>query len=136
MKIKALMIRPVKISVGDTVPVAALRMREHGIGFLPVMNRDPIVGTITDRDVTIAHVAMGGSDRETVREIMSLPPVTCTEDASVEEAAIIMGDNQVRRLPVTDANGQLVGIISVDDIAENYAEHLAGETLGEIVEYR
>ena len=127
---------PVMVSVDDSVAAAAALMREHDIGSLPVMNGTRIVGMITDRDIAIRHLAATASDGAMVQNIMAGEPVTCPDTASVEHAAALMGDNQVRRLPVLDRAGRLVGIVSVDDIAENYSEHLAGETLGEIVEYR
>ena len=69
-------------------------------------------------------------------DAMIREPASCRADQDVAEAAAIMGDEQVRHLLVLDRSGGLVGVLSVDDIAENASEELAGHALGEIVEKR
>ena len=100
------------------------------------MDLGALVGIVTDRDIVIR--ALGNPDRviSLAREIMTPDPLTCLEDQDVAEAAVIMGDNQIRRLPVLRRDGQLVGVLSLGDIAENFSEGLAGEVLGEVVEGR
>ena len=67
---------------------------------------------------------------------MSNKVITCSRMDTVSAAAASMGDHQVRRLTVCDTEGVLIGMLSLDTIAEDFSEHLAGETLGEIVESR
>ncbi len=67
---------------------------------------------------------------------MTSKVVTCHPDQTVNEIATIMGDHQIRRLPVTNHDNVVVGMVTVGDIARDASEHVAGETLGEIVEER
>ena len=122
---------------GEDVRDAAARMRDGRVGALPVVGGGRLVGIITDRDIALRYVPeRSASVERTVANCMSGGVLHCRDTLGVEEAAVIMADNQIRRLPVLDAGGAIVGLLSVDDIAENASEHLAGETLGEIVETR
>lgn len=109
----------------------------HGVGFMPVVEEGQVVGTVTDRDLAIdvlsKHKALAPLG---VRDVMRKHTLTCCEETTVVEAAYMMGDHQVRRLPVLDATGMLAGVISLADIALEISEQLAGETLGEIAEDR
>ena len=116
--------------------LAAL-MQRHEIGFLPVMEGGRVVGTITDRDLVLTVLPQIRTFAgKTVADIMNRTVLTCRDSDSVEAAAALMGDHQVRRIPVLNDQQQLVGVLSIGDIAENVSEQLAGETLGEIVETR
>ena len=127
----------VSISVSATLVDAASLMCKHDIGILPVTENDRVIGIITDRDIVIRWLARSKQAMaQQVREHMTSDVISCSVIQSVEEAAARMADNQVRRLPVLDVAGKLTGVLSIDDIAEDYSEHLAGETLGEIVEAR
>lgn len=120
-----------------TMRLAADLMRQHDIGALPVIEHDKIVGIVTDRDIVLRFVARKASlDEQVVGDVMSTDPISCYEDQSISQAAIAMGDAQVRRLLVLDRSEKLVGVLSIGDIAENFSEHLAGEALGEITETR
>lgn len=127
----------VTIPATATVAEAALLMRSSNVGLLSVTEAGRVVGVITDRDIVIRELAEAppGPQRP-VGEVMSREIVRCQDSETVEAAAVRMADHQLRRLPVFDAAGALVGILSLDRIAEDYCEHLAGETLGEIVETR
>lgn len=97
--------------------VAAL-MRDGDFGLVPVGENDRLVGTITDRDIAIRAVAEGKDPNATlVREVMSNGIKFCFEDDSVEDAAVIMGREQIRRLPVVNRDKRLVGIVSLGDLA-------------------
>lgn len=127
----------VSISPEATVREAASVLRRHDIGVLPVVDADRTVGVVTDRDIVVS--VLPGSEeasRRPVRAAMSQAPVFCREDASVADAAALMGDAQIERLLVADAQGRLVGILSVGDIAVNASEELAGQAVGEICEDR
>ncbi|WP_366658554.1 CBS domain-containing protein [Fodinicurvata sp. EGI_FJ10296] len=136
MEISRLMRKPVTVTSGETLAAAAALMHEHDVGSVAVMEGSHIVGVLTDRDIVIGHVAADSSTRAVVQDVMTPQVVSCPATASVEEVAATMGDYQVRRLVICDDAGRLVGIVSVGDIAKHYSEHLAGETLGEIVEFR
>lgn len=125
------------IAAGEAITTAARRMRDDDIGCLLVTHDDQLVGILTDRDLVV-RVLAGAADvsRARVEDCMTCDVVICRTSHSVAEAAAIMGDNQVRRLPVRDAFGCLVGVLGLDQIAENFSEQLAGETLGEVVERR
>lgn len=127
----------VSITPTDTIVTAADLMRRHAVGFLPVLEGSRLVGIVTDRDIVIRAI----SDRHDignrpVGDIMSAGPVTCRADQSVADAAALMGEEQVRRLLVLDESQHIVGVLSLDDIARDVSEELAGQVLGEIVEER
>ena len=127
----------VTISIGADIIEAARLMRDRNVGILSVLDADRLVGVITDRDIVVRCIACGArAEQIGVAAVMSPDPLTCYDQQRIEEAAARMADNQVRRLPVFNDVHWLVGTLSVDLIAEDYSEHLAGETLGEIVERR
>lgn len=138
MEVGKIMSSPaVTVEADSSVSLIASEMHEHGIGALPVVEGESVVGIVTDRDLVLALVAEPQfPPRLAARDIMTAGVISCFSDQSIEEAAYIMSDHQIRRLPVFDRAGALVGVISLGDIAENVSEQLAGETLGEIVETR
>ncbi|HEY2384431.1 MAG TPA: CBS domain-containing protein [Terriglobia bacterium] len=137
MKISELMTRNVKcISPSLPISIASEMMRDDDIGFLPVCEHDKVVGTVTDRDITIRSVAQGRDPRlAPVNEIMSVTVFHCYEDEDVETVAQAMQDDAVRRMLIFDRNEQLAGVVSLGDIAKISSDPtLAGETLGEIAD--
>lgn len=138
MQIRKVMSGPfVSITPSDTVVEAADLMRRQTVGALPVLDEGQIVGIVTDRDIVMRAVCdRHGVKDLTVSDVMSPDLVSCRADQSVAEAAAIMGDRQVRRLLVLDDAGQLAGVLTVGDIARDVSEELAGQALGEIVEWR
>ncbi|WP_157933026.1 CBS domain-containing protein [Roseovarius salinarum] len=128
---------PLSVSLATPVSVVAGAMRDGGVGALPVIDGGRLVGMVTDRDVTVRWVPEAPSAaRVPVETVMTVGMRHCIVDQTVEAAAAIMGDNQLRRLPVLDRAGCFVGMVSLGDIAEHASERLAGEALGEIVERR
>jgi CBS domain-containing protein len=116
---------------GESLRVAAQLMREKHVGALAVVderNGDRIpVGIITDRDIVIAVVAKGlDADTLLVGEAMSADLVTARESDGVSECIAKMRAKGVRRVPVVDARGALVGIVSADDFLDLLAEELSG----------
>ncbi|MDA8217293.1 MAG: CBS domain-containing protein [Dehalococcoidales bacterium] len=96
---------------------AAQLMRRHNVGALPVMQDGRLLGIITDRDIAIEAVAAGCDPRRgLVRDFMTAEPVTISPETSLEEAAHVMAQEQVRRLPIT-RNGQFLGLVSLGDLA-------------------
>lgn len=104
-------------SVQRSTPVqdAAKLMKDHNVGAIPVCDGDRVVGIITDRDIVLRDVADGDKNIK-CGDIMSSQLVSGTPEMDAGEAADIMADNQIRRLPVVD-NGRLVGIVSLGDVA-------------------
>jgi CBS domain-containing protein len=102
-----------------TLEEAARKMRDLDVGTLPVCGEDDrLVGIVTDRDITVRAVAEGRDPRSTlVDEAMTRTVVTCYEDQALDEAARLMEDRQIRRLPVLDRDHRLAGILSLGDLA-------------------
>ena len=117
MKVREVMTRDVAVVHPDsTLQEAADRMRQLDVGPLPVCDNDRLVGMITDRDITVRSTAEGLDPwTAQVREAMTPEVVYCSEDDDVAEAARLMNEKQVRRLPVLDRNRRLVGIVSLCD---------------------
>ncbi|AGK96248.1 CBS domain-containing protein [Clostridium pasteurianum] len=136
MKVSEIMTESVaSLNSDDTIERAAQLMMEHNIGSIPVCRGEKVVGVITDRDITLRSVANGQNAKvQTVKEIMSSNPVLIQPSMETEDAARIMSERQIRRLPVVE-NDNLVGIISLGDIATNSTmKNLAEKTLCEISE--
>ncbi len=111
----------------ETVRAAAQRMKQEGLGSLAVVTAGRPVGIVTDRDLvleTLGNRLDPGS--VTVEEIASRPLVTVDQDAPVREAVRVIRRHAVRRLPVVDDKGQLVGIVAADDLLSLAAAELGG----------
>ncbi len=119
------------IGPDDTLQAAARRMRDIDTGFLPVADGERLVGALTDRDITIRAVAEGRDPASTlVREAMSDAPLYVYEDQEPDDAAALMAEMQIRRLPVVDRQNRLVGVVSLGDLAHRLdAPDLAGRAL-------
>jgi len=131
MLVKDLMTHNVEVaSPGDTLEQAARRMEELGVGPLPVCEGHRLVGVITDRDITVRATAAGCDPRTTlVGDAMSQDVVCCYEDQDVQEAARLMTEKQIRRLPVMSRANELVGIVSLADLAGEAGPREAGDVL-------
>jgi CBS domain-containing protein len=120
MKVKDVMIKEVKTCrVGESVNTAAKLMWDHACGCAPVLDdSSKVAGIITDRDICMAAYTQGKPLQDIpVRSAMSKVVRYCAPQDTLIMAENIMKTNQVRRLPVLDDAGNLVGIISLDDIA-------------------
>jgi CBS domain-containing protein len=119
MNVSQIMTRGADLVAPDTTIRDASRiMRDDDVGFLPVGENDRLVGTVTDRDITIRATAEGlAPDSTKVGDIMSKTLVYVMEHQDVGEAAALMAEHQVRRLPVLNREKRLVGIVSLGDIA-------------------
>jgi CBS domain-containing protein len=131
MRVNQIMTRDVEtVSADRTLMVAAQRMRQRDIGFLPVTNENKVVGVITDRDITLRALGEGRVPQMTVvGEVMTPRLVWCWDDATLTEAAELMETNCVRRLLVLDHKGKLAGLLSLDDLAA----HMSSDRLLGIV---
>lgn len=117
-QLKDVMRRDVKVIGPDaTLAQAAALMRDEDFGMLPVGEDDRMIGTLTDRDITVRAVAEGLSGETRVRDVMSAEVVWCFEDETVEDGAVQMSKAQVRRLPIVNREKRLVGIVSLGDFA-------------------
>jgi CBS domain-containing protein len=126
-RIAEIMTRNVE-SVGPsaTIQEAAERMKADNIGSLPVCLDSRVVGTITDRDITIRVTAEGRDARSTlVRDVMTPDVVTVRPQQEVAEAEQMMHDHQVRRLPVVEQDGRLVGYVTTATIAKREGDEKA-----------
>jgi CBS domain-containing protein len=107
-----------------TLQRAAQLMDELNVGALPVCENKELVGMITDRDITVRATAAGlDPTSHSVSEVMTEQTRWCTEEQGTEEVMKQMGDVQIRRLPVLDANRAVVGIVSLGDMAIRQSEH-------------
>lgn len=105
------------ISPDATIREAAQQMRGGDFGMLPVGEDDRMIGAISDRDIAIRAIAEGKESTTTVRDVMSDGIVWAYDTDSVEDAARLMSEHQVRRLPVVDKDKRLVGIVALGDFA-------------------
>jgi len=128
MRVQDVMCRPVvTCTEGTSLPAAARLMRENDCGVLPVMREGRLVGVVTDRDLCIAIATKPRSPIDaTVKEAMSQSVATCLATDEVASALVTMGERRVRRLPVLDAKGQMVGILSLDDVVLRAEETAPG----------
>jgi CBS domain-containing protein len=122
------------ISPTATIREAAQTMAEIDAGVLPVANDDRLVGMITDRDIVIRAVAAGLDPDTPVREAMSPEIKYCYEDDDVDDICENMADQQLRRMPVVDRDKNLVGIVSLSDLARQSDSDAAGEALEAITQ--
>lgn len=133
MKIRDVMSKDVQIArPGDTLQAVAGRMAEGDFGFMPVADGDKLIGTITDRDIAIRAVARGAACSAPVIEYITRDPHTANADDDLQSVLDAMGARQIRRLPVLDKNGRLVGVVSLGDLSTRVKEKYAGEALEEI----
>ena len=123
---------PTTVEPTTTVQEAAKSMKSEDIGSLPIVDGDQLVGVITDRDLAIRVVAEGRGTDTTVGEIASKDVVTVDPQQSIDEAARLMAEHQVRRLPVVEEDGRLVGILAQADVAQTGHDALTGQTVQQI----
>ncbi|MDM5328071.1 CBS domain-containing protein [Neobacillus sp. CF12] len=118
----------------DNVFEVAVKMKELNVGAIPIVDQDKIVGMITDRDIVVRGVAEKHPGSTKVEDIMSSKLVTINADATTKEAAELMAEHQIRRLPVVEGD-KLIGIVSLGDFAiRKMTDDQAKEALTEISE--
>ena len=109
----------------ESLQRAAQVMDELNVGSLPVCDRTGLVGMITDRDITVRAMAAGLPADTQVSDVMTDHARWCTGEQTVQEAMQQMADVQIRRLPVVDSEHQVVGIVSLGDLAMRHQGHVA-----------
>jgi CBS domain-containing protein len=124
---------PCSIDAGKSVAYAAKMMRDEDVGLAPIVEDDKLIGMLTDRDIAIRVVAEGRNpDQVTVREVASKQVVTIDPQQDLDQALRIMAKHQVRRLPVVEEDGTLVGVVAQADIAREGDDKQTGELVQEI----
>ena len=125
---------PRTVELSDTIQDAARIMREEDTGAVPVVEEGRVVGMVTDRDIVIRAVADGDFEA-TIDDIVSDDVVCATAEMTTAAAAELMGEHQIRRLPVVDDDENLIGIVSLGDLAvKEGRDSRMGETLENISE--
>jgi CBS domain-containing protein len=134
MRCSEIMTRDVQTATRDTtLREVALMMRDGDMGSVPVVDDGKLIGIVTDRDMVVRVLAEGKGADTAAGEAMTTELVTVRPEAYVFQAIRLMGDKQVRRIPVVGENGELAGIIAMADIAlETEDEREIADTLEEI----
>jgi CBS domain-containing protein len=124
---------PCTIDADQTVAYAAVMMMEEDVGVAPIVEGSRLIGTLTDRDVVVRVVAEG-KDPQTVkvREVASTDLITVDPEQDLDEALRLMAQHQVRRLPVVEEDGRVVGVLAQADIAEEAKPKKVGEVVEQI----
>ncbi len=124
---------PASIEADSPVVEAARIMKEQDVGIVPVVEGGRLVGTLTDRDIATRVVAEGKDPQSvSVREIASTDLFTVNPQQDLDEALRLMASHQVRRLPVVEEDGRLVGIVAQADVAREANDKKTGELVEEI----
>ena len=134
MKCGEIMTRNVRTAT-SSMPMrdVAQAMLEGDMGSIPVVDDGKLIGIVTDRDIVVRAIANGKGPETPVGEVMTTQLFTVKPDDYLFEAIRLMGDKQVRRIPVVNEDGSLAGIISMADVAlETEDEREIAETLEEI----
>ena len=130
MQVSETMTREVCVAnVDETIEQAARMMAGLDVGVLPVSENNRLVGMITDRDIAVRAVAEGMGPQTKVREVMSRDVKYCFADQDIEDVSGNMAEIRVRRLPVLDRDKNLVGILSLGDVAVTSGNGAAGVAL-------
>jgi CBS domain-containing protein len=114
---------------------AAQLMRDHDCGVIPVVEDEgskTLVGVVTDRDIALRGVGQGLGPDAPVGDLMTRGPATCSPDDDIRDVERVMTEKKVRRVPIIDAAGQLVGIIAQADVALKVGNE---EEVGQLVEH-
>lgn len=118
----------------QTIQQAARLMADLDAGVVPVEENDRLIGMLTDRDIAVRAVAQGKKPDTPVREAMTAEVRYCYDDEDCAVVAQMMGELQIRRLPVINRDKRLVGIVSLGDLSTLYSSGSAGGALGHVSE--
>jgi len=131
--VKEAMTAEVKVATpSQSLTDAASLMKQEDVGSVPVVDGERLVGVLTDRDIVVRGIADGSDPRSVqVGDIASRDVVTVRPDDDLDEALRLMGQHQVRRLPVVD-DGQLVGVLAQADVAHEAKDKVVGQVVEEI----
>ena len=130
---EAMTSNPCSIDADKSVAYAAKMMRDEDVGIAPVVEGDRLVGVLTDRDIAVRVVAEGlDPEKVKVSEVASRDVVTLDPQQDLDEALRLMARHQVRRLPVVEEDGRLVGVVAQADVAEQGDDRRTGEVVEQI----
>lgn len=134
MKVSEIMTsRPTCCTPGTDLHEVTRLMLDHDCGEIPVVESGEKLrpaGVITDRDIVCRSIALGKNPLEMrAEDVMTKTVISVTPDTTIDECCDIMEENQIRRLPVVDQNGEICGMIAQADIARNLPEEQAAEVL-------
>ena len=130
---EAMTSNPCSIDADKSVAYAAKMMRDEDVGIAPIVKGDRLVGVLTDRDIAVRVVAEGRDSEQTkVTEVASRDVVTLDPQQDLDEALRLMARHQVRRLPVVEEDGRLVGVVAQADVAKVADERQTGEVVEQI----
>lgn len=111
-------------------------MRDKDIGSIPIGENDRLVGMVTDRDIVCKGLADGRDIASlTARDVMSGPIVYCRTDEDIEDAARVMEEHAIRRLPVLNEKKRMVGMLSIGDIADAASRNLTAEVTRAVADH-
>ena len=121
------------IDTDKSITYAAKMMRDEDVGLAPIVEGDRLVGVLTDRDIAVRVVAEGRDPEQVkVTEVASRDLVTLDPQQDLDEALRLMARHQVRRLPVVEEDGRLVGVVAQADVAQQADERKTGEVVEQI----
>ena len=134
MYVAEVMVTAVRLLAADKDLITAARlMKRFDIGCVLVGSKGHVAGILTDRDIVLRGVASGEDlSTVTIAEIMTPDPMFCWVKDSIEKAAWIMQDSQVRRLPVLNDDRTVAGIVSISDISNHVSDRVAGQLIDAI----
>lgn len=121
--------RVVQLNEAASVKEAAATMRQHDVGSI-VLTKNTLLGVlpggiVTDRDLAVRFLSgENGEDPSQLHDVESTPLATCHPDATIDELVDIMSGSHIRRLPIVDEEGRLIGIVTLDDVVAALAELL------------
>jgi CBS domain-containing protein len=131
----AMSANPCAVDSDKSVAYAAKMMRDEDVGFAPIVEGDRLVGALTDRDIAVKVVAEGKDPEQTnVQEVASTELVTLTAEHDLDEALRLMARHQVRRLPIVEQDGRLVGVLAQADVAQQASAEDTGRMVEDISE--
>jgi CBS domain-containing protein len=125
---------PETVTEKDTIRDAARIMKQRDTGIVPVVDGKKIIGLITDRDIVVRLIADGkDTSNAKVNEAMTKNVRSVQEDASVDEVLRVMKGAEIRRVPVVNKNDEIVGIVSIGDLAvETNQDNKVGKAIEDI----
>jgi CBS domain-containing protein len=124
---------PATVEAQSTVVEAARVMKQIDAGVVPVIENGRLTGMVTDRDIAIRVVAEGKDPQSTtVGEVASKDLVTVDPQQDLDEALRLMAQHKVRRLPVVEEDGRLVGVVAQADVAREGDDKQTGQVVQEI----
>jgi CBS domain-containing protein len=124
----------ITVAPHDPLELVARNMDEHNVGAVIVVDHEQPVGIVTDRDLALALSVGGATARTHAAGVMTTPVETIVTGESVYQATQIMRDRHVRRLAVVDDEGELIGIVTLDDLLRLLSRELANLVEGIVPE--